>query len=84
VDALDAAIGRNICIQRIEAGLSQTTLAAALGVSFQQVQKYEKGVNRVAGGRLMHIARELGCPVVALYEGIDDRARLEHFQVLWR
>jgi transcriptional regulator with XRE-family HTH domain len=76
VDAFDAAIGRNICIQRIEAGMSQTALADALGVSFQQVQKYEKGVNRVGGGRLMRIARVLGVPVVALYEGIDDRAQL--------
>jgi transcriptional regulator with XRE-family HTH domain len=73
-DALDTAVAANIRIRRLQAGLSQAALAAALGVSFQQVQKYEKGVNRVGGGRLVVIARVLGCPVAALYEGVSERA----------
>ena len=47
-DAVDKLVGRNIRVLRLAKGLSQTKLADALGVTFQQVQKYEKGTNRVA------------------------------------
>lgn len=49
--------------------MSQTDLAGRLGVSFQQVQKYEKGTNRVGAGRLPRIAEIFGVPVGALFEG---------------
>jgi len=55
-DAVDRLVGRNIRIQRLAKGLSQTELATQLGVTFQQVQKYEKGVNRIGCGRLFQIA----------------------------
>jgi transcriptional regulator with XRE-family HTH domain len=60
VKATDIQLGVKIRARRLEAGLSQQELGEALGVSFQQVQKYEKGVNRVSAGRLGEIAKTLG------------------------
>ena len=60
-------IGRRIRIRRLELGMSQTVLADALDLSFQQVQKYEKGKNRVSSGRLQDIARILGVPVTFFF-----------------
>src|SRR3984893_13813345 len=68
-DAVDKLVGRNIRVLRLAKGLSQTKLADALGVTFQQVQKYEKGTNRVGSGRLLRISRILEVPVTALFEG---------------
>jgi transcriptional regulator with XRE-family HTH domain len=70
-DAVDAAVGQRIRMLRNDVGLSQTTLAEALGVTFQQVQKYEKGVNRVGAGRLTRIADALNVPVSRLL-GVDE------------
>jgi transcriptional regulator with XRE-family HTH domain len=56
-------------MRRNTLGMTQMALAAAIGVTFQQVQKYEKGVNRVGAGRLQHIARVLGMPVSWFFEG---------------
>jgi transcriptional regulator with XRE-family HTH domain len=69
VDSVDKIVGRNIRIQRLAKGLSQTELASALGVTFQQVQKYEKGTNRVGSGRLLLISKALGIPLLDLFEG---------------
>jgi transcriptional regulator with XRE-family HTH domain len=49
--------------------MSQTDLAARIGITFQQVQKYEKGTNRVGSGRLASIANAFGLPVAALFDG---------------
>jgi transcriptional regulator with XRE-family HTH domain len=57
----DRVVGQNIRRYRLEQSLSQTDLAEHLGLTFQQVQKYEKGTNRVGAGRLIAIARFLGC-----------------------
>ena len=62
-DARDADVGCRIRTQRLVHGMSQTELANKLGISFQQVQKYEKGVNRVGAGRLARIAEVLELPV---------------------
>lgn len=62
-NAGDVAIGLRVRQRRIEQKLSQAELGDHLGVSFQQVQKYEKGVNRVAAGRLVQIATALECEV---------------------
>jgi len=64
-------VGRNIRIQRLAKGLSQTELAQKLGVTFQQVQKYEKGVNRIGCGRVFQIARVLGVHVMDFFDGSD-------------
>src|SRR3989442_6235884 len=68
-DSIDKLVGRNIRIQRLAKGLSQTELANHLGVTFQQVQKYEKGVNRIGCGRLYQIASILGVHVMDFFEG---------------
>jgi transcriptional regulator with XRE-family HTH domain len=67
-DALDIAVGQRIRIERLARHMSQTELAERIGVSFQQVQKYEKGLNRVGAGRLTRIAEVLGIPVRAFFE----------------
>jgi len=68
-DARDSEIGRRIRALRLERGLSQTELGNLLGVTFQQVQKYEKGANRVAAGRLQRVAEALTVPITFFYEG---------------
>jgi transcriptional regulator with XRE-family HTH domain len=71
--AIDAAVGRNLRIWRMAKGLSQSQLASRLGVTFQQVQKYEIGSNRIGTGRLVKAAGILGVPISALFDGTDDR-----------
>lgn len=68
---VDALVGRNIRIHRLDRGLSQTELGNHIGVTFQQVQKYENGVNRVGSGRLFKIAEVLGVPVSGFFDGAD-------------
>jgi transcriptional regulator with XRE-family HTH domain len=66
-NAADGEVGESIRAHRLIAGMSQTDLANKLGVSFQQVQKYEKGVNRVGAGRLPQIAGIFNIPISALF-----------------
>jgi transcriptional regulator with XRE-family HTH domain len=73
-DSVDRIVGRNIRIYRLQKGLTQTELADQLELTFQQVQKYEKGTNRVGSGRLLKIATFLGVPVTALFKGSDEMA----------
>src|SRR3569833_2691585 len=61
-DGRDAEVGRRVRSRRLECRLSQTELADRIGVTFQQVQKYEKGVNRIGAGRLQHITEALEKP----------------------
>ncbi len=68
-DPVDIEVGQRIKIERLTRGLSQTALAEQLGVTFQQVQKYEKGVNRVGAGRLTRIAVALGVSVETFFSG---------------
>jgi transcriptional regulator with XRE-family HTH domain len=75
-DPVDVEVGQRIRIQRMATGLSQTTLADQLGVTFQQVQKYEKGVNRVGAGRLTKIAKTLGVPVSTFF-GANDAGTID-------
>jgi transcriptional regulator with XRE-family HTH domain len=55
-------------------GMSQERLGELLGLTFQQVQKYEKGVNRIGAGRLFEVARILGVPIDYFYEGAAAQA----------
>jgi transcriptional regulator with XRE-family HTH domain len=61
--AMDHALGRKLRLARMGAGLSQQALADRLGITFQQVQKYEKGANRIAASRLVSIAGALNQPI---------------------
>ena len=70
--AIDHGVGSHIAFLRAANGLSQSALASALGVSFQQVQKYETGKNRVGAGRLQAIAERLGVPVASFFEAEPD------------
>jgi transcriptional regulator with XRE-family HTH domain len=83
-DARDAEIGRRIRALRLERGLSQTDLGNLLGVTFQQIQKYERGANRVAAGRLQRVAEALEVPITFFYEGStsgEDRGDVDTIDV---
>jgi transcriptional regulator with XRE-family HTH domain len=69
---VEALIGERIRLRRIQVGITQETLGRALGVTFQQVQKYEKGANRVSAGRLLKIAEALQCNVMDFFEGVGS------------
>lgn len=69
-DHVDAHVGRKIAARRAELGQSQATLAEGVGVSFQQVQKYEHGGNRVSASALVKIATAQGLPVASYFEGL--------------
>jgi len=75
---IDAQVGNRVRIRRMLIGMSQEKLGDMLGLTFQQVQKYEKGVNRIGAGRLFEISRILGVPIDFFYDGvaapIDGRA----------
>ena len=68
-DNIDVEVGRLVRVQRIARGLSQTELGNQIGVTFQQVQKYESGANRISMGRLTRIGRVLGVDVTYLLGG---------------
>jgi transcriptional regulator with XRE-family HTH domain len=70
-NAIDLLVGQNIRFFRMSKGMSQTRLGSLLGISFQQVQKYERGVNRVSAGRLVRMAKILAIPVRSLLHGAD-------------
>ena len=67
--AVDTHIGQKIRARRNLLGLSQTELADAAGITFQQIQKYEKGVNRVGSSRLLQFSEALGVPPSYFFDG---------------
>jgi transcriptional regulator with XRE-family HTH domain len=67
---IDTQVGNRVRLRRMLIGMSQEKLGDALGLTFQQVQKYEKGVNRIGAGRLFHVARILGVPITYFYEDV--------------
>src|ERR1700744_2775949 len=68
-DPIDKYVGSRIRMRRIMLGMSQEKLGDALGLTFQQVQKYEKGTNRIGASRLQQIAQILQVPVSFFFEG---------------
>jgi len=71
---VDVHVGNRIRMRRMLAGMSQEKLGERLGLTFQQVQKYEKGTNRVSASRLFHVAHVLGVPVQYFYEDLPEGA----------
>lgn len=67
---VDRYVGSRVRMRRIMLGMSQEKLGEALGLTFQQIQKYEKGTNRVGAGRLYLLAGFLGVPVQFFYDGL--------------
>ena len=72
---MDIALGAAVRIRRRTLGISQEALAEQCGVSFQQIQKYENGANRISFSRLVQIARALKCRVVDLMDVLDAPER---------
>ena len=68
---MDVALGAAVRIRRRTIGISQEAMAEQCGVSFQQIQKYENGANRISFSRLVQIARALQCRVVDLMDVLD-------------
>jgi transcriptional regulator with XRE-family HTH domain len=66
---IDKLVGRNIRVHRLAAEFTQEGLGEKLGVTFQQVQKYENGTNRVGSGRLYEIAKILEAPLKSFFDG---------------
>jgi transcriptional regulator with XRE-family HTH domain len=73
---LDVALGARIRVRRKSLGLSQDDLAVQVGLTFQQIQKYERGANRVSFSRLVEIARTLKCRVQDLIGDLDVEGEL--------
>jgi transcriptional regulator with XRE-family HTH domain len=69
----DVVVGARVRARRKELGITQTTLGDRLGVTFQQVQKYERGTNRIGAGRLHAIAQALAVPVSYFFPGSNSR-----------
>jgi transcriptional regulator with XRE-family HTH domain len=75
---VDVHVGRQVRLYRTVAGLSQTQLAEAIGLTFQQVQKYERGGNRISASKLVQIGQVLGTPVTAFFDGLEADAVKPH------
>lgn len=69
---IDLHVGRRLKTQRLFLGLSQEKLASAVGLTFQQVQKYERGTNRIAAGRLFQFSQILAVPVTYFFDGFAN------------
>ena len=80
---IDRHVGSRVRMRRVLVGMSQEKLGEALSLTFQQVQKYEKGTNRIGASRLQQISRVLGVPVEYFFEGAPqspDRLTANGFQ----
>jgi transcriptional regulator with XRE-family HTH domain len=77
---IDRVVGQRVRWRRRELKLTQERLGELLNLTFQQVQKYEKGTNRVSAGRLFEIASVLGVPITYFYEGAEDFVEHENAQ----
>jgi transcriptional regulator with XRE-family HTH domain len=69
-NATDKHVGARVRMRRLMLGMSQTELGEAVGLSFQQIQKYEKGTNRIGAGRLQQLAHVLHVPIHFFFEGL--------------
>jgi transcriptional regulator with XRE-family HTH domain len=71
---VDRLVGSRVRMQRMAIGMSQEKLGEACGITFQQIQKYEKGMNRMGASRLHQIAHALQVPIESFYEGAPSGA----------
>lgn len=71
---IDAHVGKRLRMRRTMMGLSQEALAKAVGITFQQVQKYEKGANAMNANRLYEFAKCMNIPVAYFFEGLEGPA----------
>ena len=75
IEKVDQHIGQKIYSLRLAKGLSRQELSDQIGVTHQQLQKYEKGINRISVGRLALIAKALGKTIEYFYSGVDNEAK---------
>src|SRR5579862_8005883 len=75
---IDKHVGARVRVRRMTLTMSQSKLGEALGLTFQQIQKYEKGVNRIGAGRLQAIAAILKVPVGYFFEGAPQLSSSKH------
>lgn len=73
-DPIDIAVGARVRRRRLEVGLSQSALGDVVGVTFQQVQKYERGANRVSASMLAKVAKALSAPIAYFFEDVAELA----------
>jgi transcriptional regulator with XRE-family HTH domain len=76
-DPIDQHVGGQLRLRRAQAGLTQTELGAKVGLSFQAVQKYETGENRISASRLYQLARILNVSLPYFFEGLDETGQPE-------
>lgn len=69
---IDVHVGGRVRLRRTMLGMSQDKLADSLGLTFQQIQKYEKGVNRIGASRVFEISRVLGVPIQFFFDDYDE------------
>ncbi len=79
-DPVDIHVGSRLRMRRMLVGMSQEKLSESLGLTFQQVQKYEKGVNRIGASRLYKISQILSVPVNFFFENIPNNEEQENKQ----
>jgi len=72
---IDVHVGSRVRTRRLALGMSQEKLGAALGLTFQQVQKYEKGTNRIGASRLHYVSRILQVPIAHFFEGTPGQQK---------
>ncbi len=74
LNEVDVFVGQRLRELRMLAGLSQSDVASALGLTFQQLQKYERGFNRVSASRLFKLAQYFRVPVSVFFDGLEERS----------
>ncbi len=80
IEPVDVLVGQRVRAYRLARRMSQSALAEEVGVTFQQIQKYEKGTNRIGSGRLKNVATVLGVGIGALFaEGESDQSGHDPF-----
>ena len=70
--SIDLRIGEKIKSRRHTLGMSQTDLGRKIGVTFQQIQKYEKGSNKIVASKLFNLAKQMDVPIFYFFDGLDD------------
>jgi transcriptional regulator with XRE-family HTH domain len=74
-DPVDIHVGQRLRVRRSLLGLSQEKLAESIGLTFQQIQKYERGMNRISAGRLYQFSKILDVPVTYFYDQLGNAAK---------
>ncbi len=80
---IDVHVGSRVRRSRTLLGMNQTQLGERLGISYQQVQKYETGFNRISASRLYQMSRILDVPVSFFFDGLDEGAEVSSLDDIW-